>query len=54
MKLTSHKKFSKKITPQKVHDGWENTDEICTSCKICMVGQLGVKHMPNPLILIIL
>ena len=45
MKLTSHKKFSKKITSQKVHDGWENTDEICTSGQKRLLGQLGV----NPL-----
>jgi hypothetical protein len=42
MKLTFHKKINKKITRQKAHDEWETTDEICTSCKICMVGQLGV------------
>ena len=51
MKLTSYKKSSKNSTPRKMHDGGETKGEICTSCKICMVGQLGVKHKMYPTIL---
>lgn len=40
MKLTSHKKFNIFFTLQKVHDGWKNKVCFCTTCKICMIGQL--------------
>ena len=45
MKLTSHKIYSKKSTLQKVHDGWENMDEICTSSKKWTLRQLEVNFV---------
>ena len=44
MNLTSHENYSKKSTLQKVHDGWENLDEFCTSSKKWTLGHLGVKN----------
>jgi hypothetical protein len=51
--LTTYKIYGKKIALQKVHDGWENRLQICPSCKICMVGQLGVKRFDEIIVCLI-
>jgi len=43
MKLTSYKTYAKKSTPKKLHDKWDNVDEICPLSNILTLGQLEIK-----------